>query len=88
MRDWLFYVLVYELCGLPDHSGQRYVSGADVLTVGQGGQALHVHPEQFGERLRLGLTQLRELGGDLLHGTVPLTQLLTGRAADGMPVIY
>jgi hypothetical protein len=84
VRDWLFYVL----CGPPDHSGQRYVSGADVLTVSQGGQALDVHPKQFGERLRLGLTQLRELGGDLLHGTVPLTELLASRAIDGTPVIY
>ncbi len=47
-----------------------------MLTVGQGGQPLNVYPEQFGEGLGLGLTQFRELGGDLLHRAMPLAELL------------
>ena len=40
-------------------AGGRDVGGADVVAVGQRRQALHVHAEQPGERLGLGLAQLR-----------------------------
>jgi hypothetical protein len=79
----------YALSQWPDQCGQRYVGGADVLAVGQGGQPLHVYPEQFGERLGLGLAQLREPSGDVLYRTVPLAQLLTrGRMVGRVPVVY
>jgi len=39
---------------------------------------LHVDAEHVGERRRLGLAQLRELGRDVRHRAVVLTQLLTG----------
>jgi hypothetical protein len=42
---------------------------------GQGGQPLHVHPEQAGEHLGLGLAELWEAGGHVLHRAVALAQL-------------
>ena len=49
--------------------------GADVVAVGERGQALDVYPEQAGERVGLGLAELGELPRDVLHRAVPLTQL-------------
>jgi hypothetical protein len=43
-----------------------------VLSVGEGRQALDVNAEQARERVGLGVTELRELGCDVLHRTVPL----------------
>lgn len=38
-------------------------------------ESLDVDTQESRERLRFGLAELWELGGHLLHGTVPLTQL-------------
>ena len=56
--------------------------GADVLAVGEGRQALDVNSEQPRERVGLGVTELRELGRDVLNRAVSLTELNTsqGRA--------
>ena len=53
--------------------------GADVLAVGEGRQALDVNPEQARERVGLGVTELRELGCDVLHRAMSLAQLHTGK---------
>lgn len=53
--------------------------GADVLAVGEGRQALDVNPEQARERVGLGVTELRELGCDVLYRAMPLAQLHTGQ---------
>ena len=52
-----------------------------MVAVGQGGQALDVDAEQARERLGLGLAELGELGGDVLHRAVPLAQLDAGELA-------
>ena len=49
--------------------------GADVGAVRERREALHVHAEQPRERVRLGLAELGELPGDVLHRAVPLAQL-------------
>ncbi len=53
--------------------------GADMLAVGERGQALDVDSEQARERVGLGVTELRELGRDVLHRAMPLAQLHTGQ---------
>lgn len=53
--------------------------GADVLAVGERGKALDMDPEQARERVGLGVTELRELGRDVLHRAMPLAQLHTGQ---------
>ncbi len=53
--------------------------GADVLTMGEGRQALDVNSEQAREGVGLGVTELRELGCDVLHRAMPLAQLHTGQ---------
>jgi hypothetical protein len=52
-----------------------------VVALGQGGQALDVDAEQARERLGLGLAELRELGGDVLHRAVALAELDAGERA-------
>lgn len=52
--------------------------GADVLAVGERGKALDVDSEQARERVGLGVTELRELGRNVLHRAMPLAQLHTG----------
>ena len=52
-----------------------------MVAVGQGGQALDVDAEQAGERLGLGLAELGELGGDVLHRAVALAELDAGERA-------
>ena len=56
--------------------------GADVLSVGKGRQPLDVHSKQPGEGVCLGVTELRELGRDVLNRAMSLTELNTsqGRA--------
>ena len=49
--------------------------GADVIALGQGGQALDVDAEESAEGIGLGLAQLRELRGDVLDRAVALAQL-------------
>ena len=49
-----------------------------MVTAGEGRETLDVHPEQPRERVGLGLAEGRELGSDVLHGTVPLAQLDPG----------
>ena len=64
----------------------RDEGGADVVAVGQGGQALDVDAEQAGERLGLGLAELGELGRDVLHRAVALAELDAGeRPAPAVP---
>ena len=53
--------------------------GADVLAVGERRQALDVNSEQARERVGLGVTELRELGCDVLHRAMSLAQLHTGK---------
>ena len=53
--------------------------GADVLAVGERRQALDVDSEQARERVGLGVTELRELCCDVLHGAMPLAQLHAGQ---------
>lgn len=63
--------------------------GADVIALGQGGQALNVDSEESAEGVGLGLAQLGELSCDVLDGTVTLAQLqaddvtVTDRACTG-----
>ncbi len=45
------------------------------------GEALDVHAEQSREGLALGLAEVGELGGDVLHRAVTLAQLDTGETA-------
>lgn len=45
--------------------------------MGDGGQTLHMGPQEAGEELRLRLAQLRVLLGDMCDRTVVLTQLFT-----------
>ena len=52
-----------------------------MVAVGQGGQALDVDAEQARERLGLGLAELGELGGDVLHRAVALAELDAGELA-------
>ena len=52
-----------------------------MVAVGEGGQALDVDAEQARERLGLGLAELRELGGDVLHRAVALAELDAGELA-------
>src|SRR5699024_6609666 len=59
----------------PGGDRHRDVGRADVLATGKGGQSLDVYTEQIGERAGLRLADLWEVGSDLLHGAVPLTQL-------------
>ena len=47
--------------------------------MGQGCQALDVNSEQTRERICLGVTELRELGRDVLHRAMPLAQLHAGQ---------
>ena len=57
-----------------------------MVAVGEGRQALDVDAEQARERLGLGLAELGELGGDVLHRAVALAQLDAGeRAGAGVP---
>jgi hypothetical protein len=67
------------------------VGGADVLAVRKRRQPLDVHAEQPRERLGLGLAQLREPRGDMLHRAVSLAELgapagLQRAHARGVPV--
>jgi hypothetical protein len=55
------------------------MGGADAVTVGDGGQALDVSAQNLGEHARLGVAQLGELGRDLGHRAVVLTDLNTDR---------
>ena len=50
-----------------------------MLTVGERGKALDVDSEQARERVGLGVTELRELGRDVLHRAMPLAQLHAGQ---------
>ena len=59
------------------------MGGADAVAVGDGGEALHVRAEDPGERLGLGLAQLRKGGRHMSHRAVVLAQL---RAAAGQLV--
>lgn len=52
------------------------MGGAHPVTVGDSGQPLHVHTQEPGEHLGLGLAQLRELGGDVADRAVVLTDLV------------
>lgn len=54
--------------------------GADVIALGQGGQALNMDAEESAEGVGLGLAQLRELRSDVLDRAVPLAQLDTDAA--------
>ena len=45
--------------------------------MGEGRQALDVNSEQARERVGLRVTELRELGCDVLHRAMPLAQLHT-----------
>lgn len=54
--------------------------GADVIALGQGGQALDVDAEESAEGIGLGLAQLRELRSDVLDRAVPLAELDTDGA--------
>ena len=47
-----------------------------MVAVGDGGQTLDVGAEQLGERGRLGLAQLRELGRDVRDRAVVLAELV------------
>jgi len=47
--------------------------------MGEGCEALHVNSEQARERVGLGVTELRELCGDVPNGAVPLAQLHAGQ---------
>lgn len=49
-----------------------------MVTLREGGQSLDVDAEQLGEGLRLGVTELGELGRDVLHRAVALAQLDAG----------
>lgn len=49
--------------------------GADVIALGQGGQALNMDAEESAEGVGLCLAELGELSGDVLDGAVPLAQL-------------
>ena len=49
-----------------------------MVALGEGGQSLDVDAEEARERLGLGLAQLGELGGDVLHRAVTLAQLDAG----------
>jgi hypothetical protein len=51
--------------------------GADAVTVGDGGQTLDVSAQNLGEHARLRVTQLGELGRNLGHRAVVLTDLNT-----------
>ena len=64
-----------ELQSLGGTGTQGDEGGADVLTVGEGRQALDVDSEQARERIRLGITELWELGRDVLHRAMALAQL-------------
>ena len=57
--------------------------GTDSVAVRDGRQALHGSAEQTGECLRLGLAQLRVLGGDMRHRAVVLTELVSSARAAG-----
>jgi hypothetical protein len=57
--------------------------GADVLAMGKGRQALDMDSEQARERIGLGVTELWELGCDVLHRAVPLAQLHSGQGRTG-----
>ena len=60
------------------HGGRRDERRADVVTVREGGQALHVHAQDLGERGTLGLAELGVARRDVLHRAVPLAQLYAG----------
>ena len=47
--------------------------------MGKGRQALDMDSEQARERVRLGVTELRELRCDVLHRAMPLAQLHSGQ---------
>jgi hypothetical protein len=53
----------------------RNVSSADTITVGDGGQPLHVTADQPRNHTCLSLAELRKLRCDLRHRTVVLTEL-------------
>ena len=69
---------------------QRDGRGADAVAVRDRREPLHVHAEQAADRGRLGVAQLGELLGDVLHRAVVLAQL-HARAdlggAGGVPVV-
>lgn len=52
--------------------------GADMFSVRQGGEPLHMDAEQSTERLGLGLAQLGELGSNVLNRAVTLAELGAG----------
>ena len=54
---------------------ERHVRGAGAVSVDDRGQPLHVGTQYLGERLPLGLAQLRELLGDVRYRTVMLAEL-------------
>ncbi|AIF40848.1 hypothetical protein HX89_07715 [Dermacoccus nishinomiyaensis] len=49
-----------------------------MVTVREGGEALHVHAQDLGERGTLGLAELGVARRDVLHRAVPLAQLYAG----------
>jgi len=72
---------------LPGPGRSRHEGGADMVAVGQGREPLDMDPEEPREGVGLRVTELRELGGDVLDRAVPLAQLeATGtRTADDRP---
>lgn len=52
---------------------------ADAIAMGDGGKSLNVGAENFGEKLCLGVAQLRELLGHVRHRAMMLADLLAGR---------
>lgn len=52
-----------------------------MVTVGQRGEALHVHSQEARERICLSVTELWKFPGGVLHGTVPLAELYAGERA-------
>ncbi len=60
---------------------QRDERGADVLAVGEGRQALDMDSEQARERVGLGVTELWELGCDVLNRAMSLAQLDAGQGS-------
>lgn len=69
---------------VPPGGGWIGMGGAGAVTVGDGRQTLHVRAEEFGEDRGLRLTQLRELGGDMCHRAVVLTDLQAGPDLTGV----
>ena len=52
--------------------------GANVLSMGEGREALDVNSEQARKRVGLGVAELWELGRHMLNGAMSLAQLHSG----------